>query len=180
MKGFEIVAGFSIFRLPFGVTKEPGREDDQDTIENCERKGASVRPARKGEAERGGQRTEKGEDQPNVPPSVLEPHIQRGVILITNRDRTVPTKRGFDGIIQVPAKVLNEIASPGRTCLAKRWVENREFLRVTGDFEAAIEGCQGESCLEGGRETYCNSVVSIEEVILTQGFNWYSHTRNQF
>jgi hypothetical protein len=29
------------------------------------------------------------------------------------------------------------------------------------------------------RGTYCSSVESIEEVILTQGFNSYNHTRNQ-
>ena len=38
------------------------------------------------------------------------------------------------------------------------------------------------SCYKGrrGREgTYCSSVVSIELVILTQGFNSYNHTRSQ-
>ena len=103
--------------------------------------------------------------------------MQRGVILIPNRDGTIPAKRGFSGIVQVTAEVLNEIVGPGRTRLTQRWVEDGEFLRVTGDLEAT--GKMGEEVvretvpffpqMEGG--TYRNSVESIEAVILTQGFN---------
>ena len=30
----KVVAELSSHRLPLGITKEPGREDDQDTVEN--------------------------------------------------------------------------------------------------------------------------------------------------
>ena len=84
-----------------------------------------------------GGHTEEGENQPNISPPILEPDVQRGVILVPNRDGAIPTERGFGWIIQVAAKVLNEIVGPSRACLAQRRVEDGEFFRVTGDLEAA-------------------------------------------
>ena len=81
--------------------------------------------------------TEEDENQPNVSPPIFEPDIQRGVILVSNRERTISAKRGLGGIVQVTAEVLNEIIGPGRARLAQRWVEDREFFRVAGDFETA-------------------------------------------
>jgi len=82
-------------------------------------------------------RTEKGKNQPNISPPVLETDVQRGVVLIPNRDGAISTESVFGRVIQVPAKVLNKIVRPSRTCLAQRWVEHGKFLRVAGDFEAA-------------------------------------------
>ena len=82
---------------------------------------------------RKGGHTEEGENQPDVPPPIIEPDVQRGVILVPNRDGTISAKRRFCGVIQVTAEVLNEIVGPGRARLAQRWVEDREFFRVTGD-----------------------------------------------
>lgn len=66
---------------------------------------------------------------------MLESNIQRGIILIPNRDGTIPTMGGFGGIIQIPAKVLNEIIRPRRACLAQRWIEDGKLLGVARDFE---------------------------------------------
>jgi len=92
---------------------------------------------RRGEGE--GRHTKEGENQPNVSPPILIFHIQRGVILIPNRDGTIPTKRGFDRVIQVPAKVFNEIVRPSRARLVQGWVEDREFFRVACDLETAVK-----------------------------------------
>jgi len=104
----------SSYRSPLGITKEPGRKDDQDSIKN-----------------------EEGENQPDISPPVLKPDVQRGVVLVPNRDGAIPTKRGFGWIIQVAAKVLNEIVGPCRARLTQRWVEDGEFFRIAGDLEAA-------------------------------------------
>ena len=132
--------------------------------------------------ERGG-RTEEGENQPNVSPPVAVVHIQLGVVFIPNRDRTVPTKRGIRRVIQVPAKVLYELARPTDTRFGRGRVEDGELLRVTSDFETTVKRREvvrsNSEWEEGKKKTYCSSVVSIEPVILTQGFNWYNHDRNQ-
>jgi len=96
----------------------------------------SVQLTWKTEAETEGH-TEEDEDQPNVSPPILKPDIQRGVVLLPDRDGTVATRRVFSGIIQVAAKVLNEIVGPGCACLTQGCVEDREFFRAAGDFEAA-------------------------------------------
>jgi len=101
----------------------------------------SAQPTQKREVKTGGH-TKEGENQPNVSPSVLEPDIQWGVILIPNRDRAISAKGGIGGIIQVSAEVLNEIVGPSRACLAQRWVEDGELFWVAGDLEAA--GNRGE------------------------------------
>ena len=125
---------------------------------------------------RGEEDTEEGENQPNISPPVLEPYVQRGVILIPNRDGAVPTKRGFSSIIQVAAKVLNEIIGTGCARLTQRCVEDREFFRVSGDLEAA--GKAGKEVVrkrvlfsQKERGTYRTSVESSEAVIPTQGLN---------
>jgi len=86
---------------------------------------------------REGGHTKEGENQPNVSPSILERHIQRGVELIPNRNGAVPTKRGFGWVIQVPAKVLNELVRPGSACFAQRWVEDGKFFWVACDLKTA-------------------------------------------
>ena len=68
----EIVEGSSVCRLPSGVTKEPGREDDQDRVENYEQRCISATDTEGGGA---GRRTKEGENQPNVSPSILEAHV---------------------------------------------------------------------------------------------------------
>ena len=100
------------------------------------RRCTSTQPAHKREAERGGH-TEEDEDQPNVSPPIIEVHIQRSIILIPNRDGTIATKCVFGRVIQVSAKVSNEVIGPGRACLAQGWVEDGEFFRPAGDFETA-------------------------------------------
>ena len=100
------------------------------------RKGTSAQPVWKREAEWGGH-AEEDEDQPNVSPPIIEVHIQRSIILIPNRDGTIATKCVFGRVIQVSAKVSNEVIGPGRARLAQRWVEDGEFFRAAGDFEAA-------------------------------------------
>jgi len=84
-----------------------------------------------------GRHTKEGENQPNVSPPVSVAHIQRGVVLITDRDGTKPTKGVVGRIIQVSAKVLDELVGPSRARLVQRWVEDGEFLGFTGDFETA-------------------------------------------
>jgi len=134
----------------------------------------------------GGRRTKEDENQPNVSPPVPVAHIQRGVVFIPDRDGTVPTERGVGRVIQVPAKVSNELVRPSRARLVRGWVEDGEFFRVARDFEIAVKrseigglGLWWRGRSRRGEGTYCSSVVSIELVILTQGFNSYNHTRNQ-
>ena len=81
--------------------------------------------------------TKEGENQPNVSPPVPVVHIQRGVVLIPDRDGTIPAKGIVGRVIQVPAEVLNEIVRPSRACLVQRWVEDGELFWVAGDFETA-------------------------------------------
>jgi hypothetical protein len=132
----EIVTGSSVCRLPSSVTKEPGRDDDQGTVENYERE--KVRQQHEHtEREGRGRHTEEGENQPNVSPPVPIVHVQRGIVLIPDRDGTVPTEPGFGRVIQVPAKVSNELVRPGRARLVQGWVEDREFLRIACDLEPA-------------------------------------------
>jgi len=175
----------SVYRSPSSVTKEPRRNDDQGTVENCDEKMTrSATTDIPGGA--GGQHTKEDENQPNVSPPVPVAHIQRGVVLIPDRDGTVPTERGVGRVIQVSAKVSDELVSPSRARLVRRWVEDGEFFRVAYDFETAVKRSERGRlglCWKGrsgrGEGTYCSSVVSIELVILTQGFNSYNHTRNQ-
>jgi hypothetical protein len=101
------------------------------------RKGTSARPSSNPHGDERGGHTKEGEDQPNISPPVPELHIQRGIVLIPNRDRTVSTERAFVGVGQVPAKVLDEIVCPSRARFAQGWVEDGEFFRVASDFEVA-------------------------------------------
>jgi len=110
-----IVAWSSGYRLPFGIAKEPGREDDQDSIKNYKKMRVSTTGTEEGDGR--GRHTEEDENQPNVSPPILEPDVQRGVILIPNRDGAIPTERGFGGVIQVATKVLDEIVGPASACL---------------------------------------------------------------
>ena len=129
------------------------------------------------------ERTEEGENQPNVSPPVAVVHIQRGVVFIPNCDGTIPAKRGTCRVIQVPAEVLHELIRPTSARFVRGWVENGKLLRVTGDFETAAKRWgvvrSYSEMKEGEKRAYCSSVVSIELVILTQGFSSYNHDRNQ-
>ena len=127
----------SVYRSPSSVTKEPRRNDDQGTVENCDEKMArSAITEIPGGA--GGRHTKEDENQPNVSPPVPVAHIQRGVVFIPDRDGTVPTKGRVRWVIQVPSKVSDEFARPSRARLVRGWVEDGEFFRVAGDFEAAV------------------------------------------
>jgi len=55
--------GLSVYRLPSGVTKEPGREDNQGSVEDCEKWYVSTADILEGEVGGGGeQRTKEGEN----------------------------------------------------------------------------------------------------------------------
>jgi len=71
--------------------EEPGREDDQDSIRNCERR--STQPTRKRRVEKEG-RAKEDENQPDVSSPILKPDAKRDVILVPNCDGTIPTERG--------------------------------------------------------------------------------------
>ena len=88
---------------------------------------------------RGGSHTKEDENQPNISPPILVVHIQPGVVLVPDRDGTIPTKRGFGRVIQVPAEVLDEIVRPSPARLVQGWVEDREFFRIACDLEATVE-----------------------------------------
>ena len=83
--------------------------------------------------------TKESENQPNVSPPVPVAHIQRGIVLIPDRDGTIPTKRSIGRVIQVPSKVLNEIVRPSRAGLVQRWVEDGELFGPACNLEAAVE-----------------------------------------
>ena len=130
--------GPSVYRSPSSVTKEPRRDDDQGTVENYNEK--RVRSATTDILEGGRERrTKEGENQPDISPPVPVAHIQRGVVLIPDRDGTVPTERGVGRVIQVPSEISDELVRPSRARLVRGWVEDGELFGVAGDFEAAVK-----------------------------------------
>jgi len=113
--------------------------------------------------------TKEGENQPDVFQPVPAVRIQRGVVLIPDREGKIPTGRGVGRVIQVPSKVSNELVRPSHPCLVRGWVEDGEFSGVAGDFEAAVE--MARSPLERKKEGKGYSKIfpgSPKELCLTR------------
>ena len=82
------------------------------------------------------ERTNKGEDYPNISPSVMEADVQWGVELISNTVLTVSTTGGSIHIVDVSTERVYEVAGPLLTRLASGWVEDSELVRLTGNFQS--------------------------------------------
>ena len=99
--------------LPPGEAKEPGREDDQDEIED-----------------------EEPEHHPNVSPPILVPDIQWDEEVFSHGVRTVPTIGGIVRVVEVSTECRHELVRPSTARLTRWWVKHGKFVGFTLDLES--------------------------------------------
>ena len=99
--------------LSLGESKEPGRDDDQDEVEN-----------------------EESEQDEGVSPPIVEPDIQRGEEVLSDGVRAIPTSRGIVRVIEVSTERRHELARPSAARLALRRIEHGKLVRLALDLES--------------------------------------------
>jgi hypothetical protein len=91
--------------LPLGEAKEPGRDDDQDEVED-----------------------EESEQHPNVSPPILVPDIQRQEEVLSNGVRAIPTSGGIVAVVEVSTERRHELVRPIAARLTLWWIEHGELV----------------------------------------------------
>jgi hypothetical protein len=78
-------------------------------------------------------RTEEGEEDEHVPPSVRKLNVQGQEELIPDFELAIPASSGIVEIIDIATKSLHEILTPRHASLSCRRVEGRIFVRLATD-----------------------------------------------
>lgn len=103
--------------LSLGEPKEPGRDDDQDKVED-----------------------EECKQHPNVSPPIIIPDVQGKEEVLTNGVRAISTSGGIVGVIEVSANGRHELSRPSGARLTLWRVEDGKLLRLALNLESVEFG----------------------------------------
>ena len=99
--------------LSLSEAKEPGRDDDQDEVEN-----------------------EESEQDPNISPPASVADVQREEEILSDSVRAVPASGGIVGVVEVSTESRHELVCPNAASLTRWRIEQGELVGLTLDLES--------------------------------------------